>query len=102
MHTGMLWFENSETALNIKILKAVEYYLGKYGKAPDLILIHPSMLDGEHQVPEKHQVPGELNCSYRVGNDPHGELKAQKVKFTVRQYRPVLPGHIWIGIEDKN
>jgi hypothetical protein len=23
-------------------------------------------------------------------------------KITIRPYRPVLPGHIWIGIEDKN
>jgi len=23
-------------------------------------------------------------------------------KVTVRPYRPVLPGHLWIGVEDKN
>jgi hypothetical protein len=23
-------------------------------------------------------------------------------KITVRPYRPVLPGHLWIGIEEKN
>ena len=80
MHTGMLWFDNSQTALNIKIQKAVEYYHKKYGRTPDLCLVHPSMLD----VPEKNQRTVEIN------------------RLTVRPYRPVLPGHIWIGIEDKN
>ena len=78
MHTGMLWFDNSQTALNIKIQKAVDYYHKKYGRTPDLCLVHPSMLDAQ----ERKQI--EVN------------------KLTVRPYRPVLPGHIWIGIEDKN
>jgi hypothetical protein len=80
MHTGMLWFDNSQTALNIKIQKAVEYYHKKYGRTPDLCLVHPSMLEAQ----EKNQRTVEIN------------------KLTVRPYRPVLPGHIWIGIEDKN
>lgn len=75
MHTGMLWFDDTQIALEIKIQKAVEYYHKKYGRTPDLCLVHPNMLkDGE----------------------PRDE------KITVRPYRPVLPGHIWIGIEDKN
>ena len=80
MHTGMLWFDNSQTALNIKIQKAVDYYHKKYGRTPDLCLVHPSMLDAQ----DKNQRIVEVN------------------KLTVRPYRPVLPGHIWIGIEDKN
>ena len=77
MHTGMLWFDNSQTALTAKIQKAVDYYHKKYGRSPDLCLVHPSMLDmNQRQI--------ELN------------------QLTVRPYRPVLPGHIWIGIEDKN
>jgi hypothetical protein len=73
----MLWFDNSQTALTVKIQKAVDYYHKKYGRNPDLCLVHPSMLD-------KNQRQLEIN------------------KLTVRPYRPVLPGHIWIGIEDKN
>ena len=80
MHTGMLWFDNSQTALNIKIQKAVDYYHKKYGRTPDLCLVHPSMLD--------------------AGEQNHRQLEINKL--TVRPYRPVLPGHIWIGIEDKN
>ena len=78
MHTGMLWFDNSQTALTVKIQKAVDYYNKKYGRSPDLCLVHPSMLEAQNQ----RQL--EIN------------------KLTVRPYRPVLPGHIWIGIEDKN
>jgi hypothetical protein len=76
----MLWFDNSQTALTVKIQKAVDYYHKKYGRSPDLCLVHPSMLDAAQQ----HQRQLEIN------------------KLTVRPYRPVLPGHIWIGIEDKN
>lgn len=75
MHTGMLWFDNSQIALDIKIQKAVEYYRKKYGRIPDLCLVHPSMLK---------------------------DARLEDKKITVRPYRPVLPGHIWIGIEDKN
>jgi hypothetical protein len=74
----MLWFDNSQTALNIKIQKAVDYYHKKYGRTPDLCLVHPSMLDSQNQ------------------------RQLELDKLTVRPYRPVLPGHIWIGIEDKN
>ena len=75
MHTGMLWFDNSQTALHTKIRKAIDYYYKKYGRTPDLCLVHPSML-----------------------NDSKLEIE----KITVRPYRPVLPGHLWIGVEDQN
>ncbi|MDL1910317.1 hypothetical protein FBQ81_06430 [Chloroflexi bacterium CFX6] len=75
MHTGMLWFDNSQISLDIKIQKAMEYYRKKYGRIPDLCLVHPSMLKD-------------------------ARLEGQKI--TVRPYRPVLPGHIWIGVEDNN
>ena len=77
MHTGMLWFDNSQTALTVKIQKAVDYYHKKYGRNPDLCLVHPSMMEANQR-----------------------QLEIDKM--TVRPYRPVLPGHIWIGIEDKN
>ena len=80
MHTGMLWFDNSQTALTVKIQKAVDYYQKKYGRNPDLCLVHPSMMDAEQR----------------------NERQLEIDKMTVRPYRPVLPGHIWIGIEDKN
>ena len=76
MNTGMLWFDNDpKTALAAKIERAVDYYRKKYGQSPNLCLINPSMV--EKDTPEK------------------GEI-------TVRPYRPVLPGHLWIGIEEKN
>jgi len=78
MHTGMLWFDNDPAAtLSLKIQKAADYYRQKYGRLPDLCLVHPSML-------EKNQRRIEVG------------------KMTVRSYRPVLPGHLWIGVEDQN
>jgi len=77
MHTGLLWFDNSNSLLSVKIQKAYDYYIKKYGRIPDLVLVHPSMLES---------------------NDRDG---FHMESLRVRAYRPVLPGHIWIGIEDK-
>ena len=75
MNTGMLWFDNDpKTGLSSKIERAVDYYRQKYGRDPDLCLLHPSMVDTE---------------------------SAANLKITIRPYSPVLPGHFWIGIEDK-
>ena len=88
MHTGMLWFSNdANKPLETKIKEAVDYYKNKYGEVPDTCLVHPSMLIGD----------GRINASFVLDNwtDIGGS------KLTVRPYRPVLPSHIWIGIEDK-
>ncbi len=74
MHTGMLWFDDSQITLKMKIQNAMEYYHKKYGRVPDLCLVHPNMLK---------------------------DNKLEEEQITVRPYRPVLPGHIWIGVEDK-
>jgi hypothetical protein len=73
MFTGMLWFDNSKITLAEKIKKATDYYANKYHRTPDLCLVHPSMLEGQ---------------------------VIDFGKMNIRPYRPVLPGHIWIGMED--
>lgn len=72
---GVLIFNNSSEPLKTKIGKAVDYFKKKYGRRPDLCRVHPSALIGQ-------QLP-----------------KYKKLK--VEPYRPVLPGHIWVGVEDK-
>jgi hypothetical protein len=89
MNAGMLWFDNDpKTALTAKIERAVDYYRHKYGRDPNLCLIHPSMLPAD----EKMENP--------ASEDGAGEQPTTG-KVVVRPYRPVLPGHLWIGIEDK-
>ena len=76
MHIGMLWFDNTPgVPLKNRIEKAVDYYRKKYHQEPNLCLIHPGMAGAE---------------------------KTQFGQMTIRPYQPVLPGHLWIGIEDKN
>ena len=76
MNAGMLWFDNDpKTALTAKIEKAVNYYRHKYGRDPNLCLIYPSMMENE---------------------------QPDTGKVAVRPYRPVLPGHLWIGVEEKH
>jgi hypothetical protein len=73
----MLWFDNDpRTTLSVKIQKAMDYYSKKFGRIPDICLVHPSMLD-------TGQKPFELG------------------KLTIRPYKPVMPGHLWIGVEDQ-
>lgn len=75
MTTGMLWFDDSGATLAAKIQKAADYYEKKYGRRPELCLVHPNMLK---------------------------DVKLEEIQgITVRPYRPVLPGHLWIGIEEK-
>ncbi|MGA7194250.1 MAG: hypothetical protein WBW94_11530 [Anaerolineales bacterium] len=84
MHVGMLWFDdNPKLALKNKIEKAVIYYRQKYRREPNLCLLHPTMLEND-----------KLKAELLELNNIQG--------LTVRSYRPILPGHLWIGIEDKN
>ena len=85
MHIGMLWFDNTPgVSLRVRIEKAADYYRRKYHQEPNLCLIHPSMLEGERARSKSDE------AFPNVGS------------MTIRPYGPVLPGHLWIGIEDKN
>lgn len=78
MHEGRMYFDNDgKKTLLQKIEGAVKSYVDKYGKQPDLCLVHPSMLDKNTR-----------------------QIELETVK--IRPYRPVLPNSMWIGIEDKN
>jgi hypothetical protein len=80
MNVGMLWFDNDpRTALAAKISRAADYYRQKYGHIPDLCLVHPSMLGERLDL-----------------------VDGQAGKVAVRSNRAILPGHLWIGTEDKN
>ena len=81
MNVGMLWFDNNpRTALAAKIARAADYYRQKYGLAPDLCLVHPSMI---------------------AENRPE-LVEGNAGKVAVRTNRAILPGHLWIGTEGKN
>ncbi len=85
MHIGMLWYDNTpNVSLKIRIEKAADYYRRKYHQEPNLCLIHPSMLEAE-----KSRAKGGADVP-QVGS------------MTVRPYGPVLPGHLWIGVEERN
>ncbi|MEJ5240609.1 MAG: hypothetical protein WHS87_05375 [Anaerolineales bacterium] len=76
MNVGMLWFDNDpNTPFVKKVQRAVEYYRRKYGREPNLCLVHPSALKAE-------------------------ETEAISNGIAIRPYRFVLPGHFWIGIEE--
>ncbi len=85
MHIGMLWYDGTPgLTLKNRIEKAADYYRRKYHQEPNLCLIHPSMLEADR-----------AKAKADVGLPKIGSM-------TIRPYGPVLPGHLWIGVEDKN
>jgi hypothetical protein len=80
MKSGMLWYDNDpHISLPVKIDRAAEYYRRKYGSIPTLCMVNPSMLADSP----------DLNAS-------------ASGKLTVQPHRAILPGHLWIGSEEKN
>jgi len=75
MNFGMMWFDNDpKTTLVTKVERAAVYYLRKYGHTPDLCLVNPG------------SIPEDL---------PSGGV------ISIRPLRIVLPGHLWIGVDEK-
>ena len=84
MNVGMLWFDNDvKSDLFSRIERAAIYYKEKYGKAPNICFVHPSM----------------ANRIKAVGED-NPPIKAGEIE--VRTTRSVLPNHIWIGVNGMN
>lgn len=78
MNAGMLWWiDTPKETLTSNIEKAVAYYRHKYGREPNLCLVNPSALK-----------------SVKAGDEAP--------QIVIRPYRPVLPGHLWIGVEEKS
>jgi hypothetical protein len=72
MNIGMLWYDNDKQAdLATKIQRAANYYHTKYGKTPNLCLVHPRTL---------------------------GDYPLKGGTIEVRATRSVLPNHFWLGV----
>lgn len=75
MRVGMLWLDDDHRAgINERVDRAVAYYRGKYGRKPNLCVVHPSTL-GE----ETYQGSGGVE---------------------VRTSISVLPDHLWLGVHE--
>ncbi len=80
MDTGMMWFDNDpKKSLDVKIQQAADYYRQKYGRIPDLCMVNPGSL---------------ANLAPQSAPMVSG-------KVTIRPLRSVLPGHLWIGVDEK-
>ena len=74
MDIGMLWFDNDKNAdLKTKVTKAAKYYHQKYGQAPNLCFVHPSML---------------MNVTW------------QNNGIELRTDQSVRPNHFWLGVQN--
>ena len=73
MEIGMLWYDNSPTALKDRVKQAASYYSDKYGRKPNLCFVHPEMLQADE---------GEVNG------------------IVIRKGKQIMPGHFWIGVDE--
>jgi len=88
MNVGMMWFnDNPKVPLATKVLEAADYYQTKYGRNPDLCLVSPAMYE---QIQSK---------SKEERSDEQVERKQGKI--IIRALRSILPGHLWIGVDDQ-
>lgn len=70
MDQFMLWYDASDKPLSEKVQIAARHYQKKYGRMPDLCLVHPS------------------------------EGTAVVESITVRPWRGALPHHLCIGVDE--
>jgi hypothetical protein len=72
MNVGMLWLDDDRNrSLDEKVSRAVEYYLEKYGRIPELCLVNSKSLSGETQVGQVSVLP----------------------------LSTILPHHFWLGMK---
>ena len=76
MDIGMLWFDDSSTALQDKVTQAVSFYQDKFGEMPTHCLVNPKTLNKESE----------------------GIVAGVQV----RTARNVMPNHYWIGVDEKS
>ena len=76
MKVGMLWFDGDlQVELGSRIERAAVYYRDKYGRSPNLCIIHPSTAGEDH--------PQSV-----IGVD-------------VRTSAAVQPDHFWLGMRER-
>jgi hypothetical protein len=87
MNIGMLWFDNDpKPGLARKVRRAAIYYRAKYGLAPTLCYVHPSMLANPLALADLSPSPSADSPVYNADG------------VEIRSNRSVLPNHLWIGV----
>lgn len=77
MNIGMLWFDSEKLSnFSSMVADAVKYYQNKYGEIPNLCFVHPSMME-------------------KVGQS------GNEMAITIKPDKTVLPGLLWIGVDEK-
>ena len=95
MTSFMLWFDNKPAPLAEKVHRAADYHAKKYGKRPNLCLVHPAMMAG----PPATKVASPQMPAMTSGNLGGDDLEVEGI--TIRTWRAVLPNHLWIGVDEE-
>lgn len=95
MKTGLLWFDDDpRKQLEEKVRRAAAHYERKYGRAPTLCFVHPSVLNNSSKRSDGNGKRGKQSRKQNAVNKVGG--------VEIRTGRSVLPDHFWLGVsEDK-
>ena len=94
MTSFMLWFDNRPAPLAEKVRRAADYHAKKYGKRPNLCLVHPAMMAPLSALQTSPQMPAKTSGNLGgEGLDVDG--------ITIRPFRGVLPNHLWLGVDEE-
>ncbi|MFQ5921909.1 MAG: hypothetical protein ACE5M4_03630 [Anaerolineales bacterium] len=69
----MLWYDDSPQALKARVKQAAGFYSEKYGRKPNLCLVHPGMLKTDEGIANG---------------------------VVIRKGKGIMPGHFWIGVDE--
>jgi hypothetical protein len=95
MEIGMLWYDGDpKRSLDAKVASAVEYYKTKYGSAPTVCVVHPSML-AAGETPRQDSAASRRERSKGREVAPK-DLSALGVQL--RTAPTILINHFWLGI----
>lgn len=84
MNTGMLWLiDHPRDGLDVAVQAAAAYYKKKYGQSANMCHAHPTTIRPECGTCEDLSL-------YRLAVE----------EITVLAMQSVLPGHLFIGVED--
>lgn len=84
MKTGMMWFDgDSKKPLGVKIREAAAYYRTKYGRDANYCEVNTNAF-----------------TDVTAMDDDRIIFAADDDRIIVAARRNILPGHLWIGVEE--
>jgi|SRR5919205_297691 hypothetical protein len=84
MRSGLLWYDGSlKKTVEQKITEAAEYFQKKYGRLPELCIVHPDFVKALERLPIV----------------PPDHVIVLGKEIVVRSWKSIPTGHYWLGFD---